>query len=88
MSRSALPGARAGADLPAMNETEQSLLLELEHSEELCRTWAWRFEQFTALGFDSEDAAEMADDSHVDLAQARRLITLGCPLGTASRILL
>jgi hypothetical protein len=30
----------------------------------------------------------MADDTRVDLAQARRLVALGCPLETASRILL
>jgi hypothetical protein len=30
----------------------------------------------------------MADAAQVDLAQARRLITLGCPLETAVRILL
>jgi hypothetical protein len=30
----------------------------------------------------------MADDAQVDLAQARRLIALGCSLETAARILL
>jgi hypothetical protein len=40
------------------------------------------------LGFDLARAAIMADDARVDLAQARRLVALGCPLETASRILL
>jgi hypothetical protein len=53
-----------------------------------CRTLVWRLDQFTALGFDSALATTMADDTLVDLAQARRLIELGCPLETASRILL
>ena len=47
----------------------------------------WRLDQFVAMGFDSEQAAELAD-APVDLEQARRLIALGCPLETASRILL
>jgi hypothetical protein len=39
------------------------------------------------LGFDSAGATQMAVDAQVDLAQARRLIALGCPLETAVRIL-
>ena len=64
------------------------LELELEPSEEVLETWIWRLEQLISLGFDSPCAAEMADDTEVDLAQARRLIALGCPLETAERILL
>jgi hypothetical protein len=52
------------------------------------RPRVWRLDQFTSLGFDSARAALMADDARVDLAQARRLIALGCPLETAARILL
>jgi hypothetical protein len=33
------------------------------------------------LGFDVVRASLMADDSRVDLAQARKLVALGCPLG-------
>ena len=40
------------------------------------------------LGFKPTRAALMAGDSCVDLAQARRLIALGCPVETAARILL
>jgi hypothetical protein len=57
-------------------------------SEEMRRTRVWRLDQFTALGFGSDQAALMADDSLVDLAEARKLIDLGCPPETASRILL
>jgi hypothetical protein len=52
------------------------------------RTRVWRLDQFIDLGFDVVRASLMADDSRVDLAQARKLVTLGCPLETASRILL
>jgi hypothetical protein len=40
------------------------------------------------VGGKAADAALMADDAQIDLAQARRLIALGCPLETATRILL
>ena len=72
----------------AMEETEQHSPEELDQSEIARHTRVWRRDQFTALGFDSAVATTMADDTLVDLAQARRLIELGCPLETASRILL
>jgi hypothetical protein len=59
-----------------------------DQSEQLLQTRVWRLDQFTGLGFDSARAALMAADAQVDLAQARRLIALGCPLETAARILL
>ena len=62
--------------------------VEPDQSEQLHRMRVWRLDQFTGLGFDSTRAALMADDAQVDLAQARRLIALGCPLETAARILL
>ena len=62
--------------------------IEPDQSEQLRRTRVWRLDEFTGLGFDSARAALMADDARVDLAQARRLIALGCPLETAARILL
>jgi hypothetical protein len=57
-------------------------------SREAQRTRVWRHDQFVGLGFDLARGAIMADDARVDLAQARRLVALGCPLETASRILL
>ena len=62
--------------------------VEPDQSEQLGRTRVWRLDQFTGLGFDSARAALMADDAQVDLAQARRLLALGCPPETAARILL
>jgi hypothetical protein len=62
--------------------------IEPDHSEQLRRPPVWRLDQFSGLGFDSARAALMVDDAQVDLAQARRLIALGCPLETAARILL
>ncbi len=61
---------------------------ELEAPLESERIVYWRLEQLRDLGFDANEAATMAEDLHVDLAQARKLVALGCPLDTASRILL
>jgi len=72
----------------AMNEAERKAQIGPDQSEQLRRMRVWRLDQFTGLGFDSARAALMADDALVDLAQARRLIALGCPLETAARILL
>jgi len=72
-----------------MEEAEQVLSpSELDQVDAPDETWIWRLEQFIALGFDAERASLMADDAGVDLAQARKLAALGCPLETASRILL
>jgi hypothetical protein len=62
--------------------------VESDQSEQLRQTRVWRLDQFVDLGFDAASAALMADDSQVDLAEARRLIALGCPLETAARILI
>jgi hypothetical protein len=64
------------------------LPVDLDQSGEAQRTRVWRHDQFVGLGFDLVRSAIMADDARVDLAQARRLVALGCPLETASRILL
>jgi hypothetical protein len=73
----------------AVEEAERiQAQVEPDQSEQLRRTRVWRLDQFTSLGFDSARAALMADDGEVDLAQARRLIALGCPLEIAARILL
>lgn len=75
----------------AMEEAEQIQIetqIEPDRREQLCSTRVWRLEQLTGLGFDPARATLMADNAQVDLAQARRLIALGCPLETAARILL
>jgi hypothetical protein len=72
-----------------MEESGQALSLgELDQPDEVDWTQVWRLEQFLALGFDVLRASLMADDTGIDLAQARKLIALGCPLETATRILL
>jgi hypothetical protein len=72
-----------------VDETEQiQVPTELDRSDEARRTRHWRLDQFVALGFDFVSAAIMADDARIDLGQARRLVASGCPLETASRILL
>jgi hypothetical protein len=72
-----------------MEEAEQALSPDkFEQADAADRTRFWRLDQFTGLGFDAVRASLMADDAHVDLAQARKLVALGCPLETASRILL
>ena len=72
-----------------MEETDQlSFPEELEPSEESSPTREWRLNQFTGLGFETVQAAIMADEPLVDLALARRLVAMGCPLETACRILL
>jgi hypothetical protein len=78
-----------GSILGAMKDAERiQVQLGPDQSEQLRQTRSWRLDQLTGLGFDSARAALMADDAQVDLAQARRLIALGCPLETAARILL
>ena len=61
--------------------------VEIEGSDEEHQVRRWRLEQFLRLGFDLASSAMMAE-SRIDLADARRLVGLGCPLETASRILL
>lgn len=47
----------------------------------------WRCEQLAGLGFGPDQAAALAESGHVDLGAARRLITAGCDLDLAFRIL-
>jgi hypothetical protein len=72
-----------------MEESGPVLALgEIDRLDEVDWTQLWRIDQFLALGFDVVRALLMAEDTQIDLAQARRLVALGCPLETASRILL
>src|SRR4029077_5879072 len=67
-----------------MEESEQALSsVELDQPDEVDWTQVWRLDQFLALGFDVVRSSLMADDPGVDLAQARKLVALGCPLETA-----
>lgn len=74
-----------GATMESSQVTET--LVETEGSDEEHQVRRWRLEQFLSLGFDLASAAVMAE-AKIDLAFARRLVGLGCPLNTASRILL
>jgi len=91
MSRMAYCGA--GLRVDPRGDVDESEQIQLpaeffDQSDEARRTRIWRLDQFIGLGFDLARAAIMADDSRIDLGQARRLLASGCPLETASRILL
>jgi hypothetical protein len=90
MSRMAHDGCGLEVDPHVvMEESEQAPSPgELAQADAVDWTQVWRLDQFLALGFDDVPASLMADDTRVDLAQARKLVALGCPLETASRILL
>jgi hypothetical protein len=49
---------------------------------------AWRREQLSRAGYSAEDAAALAEHSHVDLHAALALVGRGCPPALATRILL
>jgi hypothetical protein len=70
-----------------MDEPEHDRLTADERSAEQLNLRCWRLDQFISLGFDTLRAAALVDAA-VDLAQARRLVALGCPPETASRILI
>jgi hypothetical protein len=55
--------------------------------EEALLVRRWRRRQFMQLGFGLRDAQRLTTAT-VDLEQMRRLVASGCPLDTASRILL
>jgi hypothetical protein len=49
---------------------------------------AWRREQLARAGYSQQDAADLAEHSHVDLHAAVALVGHGCPPALATRILL
>jgi hypothetical protein len=70
-----------------MDEPEHDRVAADDRTAEQLNLRYWRLDQFISLGFDTLPAAALADAA-VDLAQARRLVALGCPPETASRILI
>ena len=57
------------------------------YGDEERRTFLWRLAEFTRLGFAYSESVVLAGTG-IDLAEARKLVTCGCPTETASRILL
>jgi len=74
------------SDAP-VNSAEEERTDVPEPSGEEVRVNGWRFEQFSALGFDLQQVAALVY-SAVDLNVARRLIAAGCSPIIAARILL
>lgn len=62
--------------------------IELIEETESERVVQWRAEELERAGFREPDALRVALRTDVDLHQAVELITLGCPVATALRILL
>jgi hypothetical protein len=54
--------------------------------DEHVRVRQWRREQFYLLGFSNSDARTLAK-SGADLMAMRKLVSAGCPLATAFRII-
>jgi hypothetical protein len=57
---------------------------EIEHDTEV---FDWRFEQLRRAGYSASEAWLIAAAKDADLRLAVRLLTEGCPPGTAMRIL-
>jgi hypothetical protein len=71
-----------------MSDSEQDVDVEADvDAAERLQVRRWRFEQFIELGF-SESASAALATAHVDLSLVRRMVAAGCPLETASRIVL
>jgi hypothetical protein len=70
-----------------MSTFAESLDVVEEVEVEETRVARWRFDQFRALGFETDDAFVLAV-SRVDLHAARTLVEVGCSLPLALRILL
>ncbi len=66
------------------HRAEIEIEIEIEEDERVSR---WRHSQFRTLGFGEEDA-RLLSESDVDLNQARFLISAGCPLNLALKILI
>ena len=78
------PSEEQGSEQTVAQVVEQELAEESDEEQSIRR---WRFDQFVRLGYDYVMAALLAD-SRADLNQVRTMIGVGCPLETASRIVL
>jgi hypothetical protein len=70
-----------------MSTFAEQLPSAAEREPEESRVARWRFDQFRALGFDTEDAF-LLTVSRVDLHAARTLVDRGCSPALALEILL
>jgi hypothetical protein len=86
MSRTAHRESAARADPFSMEQILEEVMDAFPSPEDQ-RVLRWRLDQFIDLGFDLVSGALLAD-SPVDLEVARRLVARGCPVDTATRILL
>jgi hypothetical protein len=79
-----------GETFAQANESEEEEMVDEvfdRYAEEERRTFLWRLAEFTRLGFAYPESVVLAGTG-IDLAEARKLVTRGCPVETASRILL
>jgi hypothetical protein len=67
-----------------MATIEERSETEHDHDDEV---FEWRFEQLRRAGYSASDAWSIAAARDADLRLAVRLLTKGCPPGTALRIL-
>jgi hypothetical protein len=67
-----------------MTAAQFELLDEVQAQEIL----SWRFDALTRAGYDASDALVLATRVEIDLHVASDLLTHGCPVSTALRILL
>jgi hypothetical protein len=80
-----MPRTRRGRQLSAIDTIAQELAaLETEGE----RVFSWRHAALLAAGYETRIAFKLALRPEVDLHQAVSLRRVGCPSGTAARILL
>jgi hypothetical protein len=70
-----------------MSSHTDSEPLPTERGNEDERVKRWRFDQFSAIGFEPSESLRLAA-SEADLQEARALVTAGCTLPLALKILL
>jgi hypothetical protein len=62
--------------------------IEAREVSELEAVMRWRFDQLVRVGYDDDDAIQLAVDLNVDLHFAKQLVLGGCPSDIAVRIAL
>ena len=88
--RAGVPSLRAGEKAAGRWDNEPMWEVTVERTaadEEVLLVRRWRRAQFMRMGFGLRDAQHLTGEA-VDVADMRRLVSAGCPLETARRILL